>query len=770
MLILTIIISCCFPNPSMHGYQPFSRCLGKVLHLYDKIRQRAVCTASVAVELLPKYEASCETLKAFHNLGTRPTKYFLCSALNFCAKTLNWNLGLQLHAHIIRSGNEENVFLNTGLVDFYAKCGAMPKAKRVFDRMVCHDLVSWTSIICGFSQNGYGEEAILFFKMMLETRFKPNCFTYVSVIGACRGLESVFELTALFHCRVIKLGFEGNTFVASALIDCYSKCGSLDQAVFLFEASIVRDSILVNSMISGYAQNSYCVEAINLFIMERQNGNFSPSDHTFSSVLDACAKLTTLLQGRQVHTLIVKLGSDNNVFVLCALLDMYAKCGSIDDAQRIFDQSSKRNRVLWTSIITGYALSGRGLKSVEFFERLLKEEWFTPDHICFTSILTACNHAGFLDEGEIYFEKMSRDYGLVPELDQYGCMIDLYARRGKLKKAKELMEEMPYEPNYVMLSSFLSSCKIHGEVELGKEAANWILKIAPDKVAPYIALAHIYSGAGLWSEVAKIKEIINRKVVKKNAGWSWIEVDKRVHFFSVGEIQFPEIYLVLDMVNLEFKESGACVDIDLFDETVRIWDVKCGKYLKVLPAPSILVTAVNLNWDGSLIVSSSYDGLCRIWDASIGHCIKTLIDDENPPFSFVRFSLNVDFILVGTLDNTMVFCIGALNYLLSVLGGSCKQWERIPYDNVLRESVECRVLSSKQNEVKGASIVSCGQECELSLNPKLRKRGQWLALLATRRTNVFKLKSRCFMMLPEIEVKVVELVFPFPGTGNASGG
>ncbi|KAK6923208.1 Pentatricopeptide repeat, partial [Dillenia turbinata] len=460
------------------------------------------------------------TLEAFRHLSTWPTKYFLFSAPHFCAKSLNWNLGLQLHAHIIRSRNEENVFLNTGLVDFYAKCDAMPKSKRAFDGM------------------------------MLKTRFKPNCFTYVSVISACRGLESVFELTAWFHSRVIKLGFEGNTFVASAVIDCYSKCGCLHQPVFLFKASIMTDSILANSITPGYAQNSYCVEAMNLFIMEIQN----------------------------------------------------------DDAPSIFDQSSKSNLMLWTSIITGYAVSGRGLKSLEFFERLLKKEWFTLDHICFTSILTACKRAGFLDEGEKYFEKMRRDYGLVPELKQYCCMIDLYARRGKLKKAKQLMEEMPYEPNYVMLSSFLSSCKIHGEVELGNEAANWILKIALDKVAPYIA------PASLWSEVAKIWEIINRKDVKKDA----------------------------DGVGL--SEDLGCEAVEILESPSCTFGSGHG-------------TEFQSGWVIDLL--SSYDGLCRIWDASTGHCIKTLIDDENPPFSFVRFLLNGKFILVGTLDNTLVLLVEA---------------------------------------------------------------------------------------------------------------
>ncbi|XP_044469604.1 pentatricopeptide repeat-containing protein At3g02330, mitochondrial-like [Mangifera indica] len=501
-----------------------------------------------------------EALESFRRIissGAKPTRFLLCTALNSCAKTLSWQLGLQIHVYMIKYGYEENLILSSALVDLYAKCGAMLDARSVFDGMKRHDQVSWTSIISGFSQNGHGREAISMFKGMSTTHIKPNCYTYVGVISACTCLDDAFAQVIMFHVHVLKLGFNTNSFVVSALIDCYSKHGRIDLARLVFDEAIQRDNILLNSMISGYSQNSLGEEAVKLFV-EMRNENLRPTDHTLSSILNSCGSLTALQLGRQVYSLVTKMGSENNEFVASALIDMYSKCGHLVEARVIFDQTPVRNDVLWTSMIMGYAQSGKGSEALELFERLVTVEGYVPDKICFTAVLTACNHAGLLDKGVEYFNMM-RDYGLVPDLDQYACLIDLYARNGHLKRARELMKNMPFKPNYVMWTSFLSSCKIYGEVELGKEAANELLKMEPGNAAPYVLLANIYATAGLWTDVVKVRKLMQQKGLRKSAGWSWVEVEKGVHIFSVGDAIHPqsqEIYDELGKLHLEVKEVG----------------------------------------------------------------------------------------------------------------------------------------------------------------------------------------------------------------------
>ncbi|KAL1325089.1 hypothetical protein AAHE18_13G136600 [Arachis hypogaea] len=425
-------------------------------------------------------EALIESSNAMNSiaLGSIPTKHVLCATLSSCAKTLNWPLGIQIHAHIIRSGYENSLFLGSALIDFYAKCDSILEAKKVFTSMKVHDKVSWTSLISGFSINGQGKDAFLLFKDMLGTQIKPNSFTFASVIGSCVGQNGGLEKCSILHAHVVKRGFCAMNFVLCSLVDCYAKWECVDAAALVFDESTERDSIVYNSMISGYCQNLYYDDALKLFVEMRQR-NLDVTDHTLCSVLNACSGIAILLQGRQVHSVVVKMGSEQNVFVVSALIDMYSKGGDIGEARAVLDQTSNKNSVLWTSMITAYACCGRGLEALELFDHLLVEKEFIPDHVCFTAILTACNHAGFLHKGVEYFNKMSTDYQLSPDIDQYACLIDLYARNGNLRRARELMVEMPYDPNNVIWSSFLNSCKIHGDVELGREAADQLIKMEP---------------------------------------------------------------------------------------------------------------------------------------------------------------------------------------------------------------------------------------------------------------------------------------------------
>ena len=199
---------------------------------------------------------------------------------------------------------------------------------------------------------------------------------------------------------------------------------------------------------------------------------------------------------------------------------------------------------------------------MKFFDCLLTRLELIPDHICFTAVLTACNHAGFLDKGVEYINKMTTNYGLSPDIDQYACLLDLYAGNGNLSKARDLMEEMPYDPNYVIWSSFFSSCKIYGDVELGREAADQLIKMKPGNAAPHLTLAHIYARKGLWNEVAEVRRLMQQRRIRKPAGWSWVEVDKQIHVFAVDDVthqQSNEIYRELEYIYLGIIEASSYV-------------------------------------------------------------------------------------------------------------------------------------------------------------------------------------------------------------------
>ncbi|KAL5988367.1 hypothetical protein ACLOJK_036131 [Asimina triloba] len=538
--------------------------------VFDAVPERGPSFYNSTIVRLAKNERFQETLNLFcraNGLGIRPTKYAVSSVLNACSKVLNKDFGSQIHARIIRIGYEDNVVMNSAIVTMYAKCGAMAYARRVFDGMREHDEVSWTLMISELSQNGCVEEALELFKEMLQSEIRPNHFTLTSVISACSKLESAFGHGAYLHAHVIKLGFDDYSFVISSLIDYYAKLGEIPEATSAFDEAKEKDGVVYNAMIAGFSQNLLGEEALKLFMQMHQT-EILPTCFTFSSLLNACGTLAVLQQGRQIHTFVAKMGLDLNVFIASSLVDMYSKCGSVDEARLVFNHTVERNSVLWTSMIVGYAQNGRPENGIELFE-LLVNEGVKPDKICFTGVLTACNHAGLLEKSLHYFNSMIKEHGLVPELDQYACIIDLYGRHGHLKKAKDLMDSMPLKPNSVMWSSFLGFCRIFGEVELGAEAASHLLEMEPFNSVRDVTLANMYAEAGMWKEVAEVRRMMRSRGVRKTAGCSWICVNNRVHVFSACDSSHPhsqDIYRELDKLVVEMSELGTLWGVDINEE------------------------------------------------------------------------------------------------------------------------------------------------------------------------------------------------------------
>ncbi|XP_031484938.1 pentatricopeptide repeat-containing protein At2g13600-like [Nymphaea colorata] len=542
------------------------------LKTFDEIPQRAALSLSHASSLqdgesansvivrLAKEGCTEEVLELFRSmreLGIVPTKYALSTVLSSCSKLSQLSLGLQIHGQVTRMGHEDNLFISNSILDLYAKCGLMNDARRVFSEMPEHDQVSWTSIISGCAQNALGEEAFQLFVDMIQSNIKPNCFTFASLVSACTGLASI-DLGKQVHAQVIIVGVDEDTFVMNSLLDMYAKCGDVEDARYLFESKLEKDIVIYNSLIAGYAQNLYGEEALHLFV-QLQFDDLKPNGSTFAGVLNACGHLAVLQQGKQIHSLIIKVGTEFSVFVASSLIDMYSKCGSIEEARCVFDQVQEKNCVLWTTMITSYAQSGKGRDAIELFEQLV-EAGMTPDRICFTSVLTACNHGGFVDKAIQYFKSMQTHYGLMPEMDHYACMVDLYGRNGLLIEAKKLIDHMPMKPNYVIWTSFLGACKINGVTQLGMKAAEHIHEIEPGSASPYVATANAYAEEGMWDKAAEVRKVMKDRGVRKRVGCSWIEVDKKAHVFITSDRSHPqsqEIYLTLDNVILEMRDVGS---------------------------------------------------------------------------------------------------------------------------------------------------------------------------------------------------------------------
>ncbi|XP_078434259.1 pentatricopeptide repeat-containing protein At3g49170, chloroplastic-like [Wolffia australiana] len=500
-----------------------------------------------------------EARSFFHHmnsLGIKSTKFILCSVLSSCSKAPNISLGLQLHATIIKLGNEGNAFLGSKLVDLYCKSALIDNAIRAFEAMEDKDEVSWTAMVSGLSQNNRGSEALSLLKEMMKN-FIPSGHAFTSVISACKRLDSALQVGLSLHAQVLKLSFDlNNSFVVSSLIDFYSKHGEIEPAFSLFTFFPERDAILYNSMMSGFSQNMLGEETLELFL-EMQERGLKATGFTLASLLNASGSLAMLHLGEMIHSLVLKHGWDGNLAISGALVDMYSKCGAILEAWRAFDFAPLKNSIMWTSLITGFAQNGRERDAVKMFERLL-EEGGEVDRVCFTAVLTACNHGGLVDQGIHYFKLMKSQYGLVPEVDQFACMVDLYGRAGRLNEAKEMIEAVKDEQNAVLWSSFLSSCRTHGEMKMGEEAAWRLCEIDPNDSASYSILARAFALEGRWNEVAEVREMWREKGSKRSIGCSWIDLGDAVHSFLVGDRSHPacgEIHDTLDSMTIHMKEG-----------------------------------------------------------------------------------------------------------------------------------------------------------------------------------------------------------------------
>ncbi|MBA0739315.1 hypothetical protein Gogos_012599 [Gossypium gossypioides] len=344
-----------------------------------------------------------------------------------------------------------------------------------------------------------------------------NTLTYPFLLKAC----SCLQMVEMIHTQIEKNGFLGDIFVPNALIDNYSRFG-------------------------GFVEKGFTKEAIELYDRMERNG-FKLDDGTVISILAASAESGSLAMGLKVHDSIERLKFRCSVAVCNTLVNMYAKCGSLDKAWNVFNGMSKRDVVSWNVMLQGFAMHGHGREALCVFERM-KKEGFKPDRVTFIGVLCACSHAGFIDEGIQCFYAMEKDYGIVPEIEHYGCMIDLLGRGERLKEAFMLVNTMPFEPNAVIWGTLLGACRLHGATELAEKVLDHF-KLDRTDPGNYSMLANIFAAAGDWDGVATVRLQMKSVGVQKPSGASSIEIDNEVHEFTVFDRSHPNFDSIYGMVH-----------------------------------------------------------------------------------------------------------------------------------------------------------------------------------------------------------------------------
>ncbi|KAL1833744.1 hypothetical protein ACET3Z_003395 [Daucus carota] len=550
-------------------------------------------------------------------------EFTLTALLNLTAKLGIVSYGWQLHCRMLKTANNFSGFATSALIDMYSKCEWFEEARRVFDgcfggdlvtknamvaaccregememawdlfsrELELADTVSWNTLIMGYTQNGREEEAIELFRCMGEEGFRWNDHTIVGLLSACSGLKNL-KLGKEVHVTVLKNQMNYNPFVSSGIVDVYCKCGDMNSAEsvysstgmentfsvtsmivgyslrgnmvdakMLFDSLTERNSVVWTAMFSGYVRSQQCDEVFELFNQFIVKEATLQDPLILMSMLGSCAVKAIVDPGKQIHAYLYRMGMEMDVKMLSAMIDMYSKCGNIKYAQSIFRKISARDTVLYNVMIAGYAHHGFEYQALRHFEEM-KERGLIPDAGTFVAVLSACRHCGIVELGEMYFTYMTKDYAILPEIDHYACLIDLYGRANQLEKAVALMREMPVEPDAVILGTFLNACKMNRNLELARETEEKLLKIEEGNGARYVQLANLYASEGKWDEMGRIRKKMRGNEVKKSAGCSWAHVGNKVHIFTSGDKLHSEtdaIYDILDSLNPKLVEGG-CIE------------------------------------------------------------------------------------------------------------------------------------------------------------------------------------------------------------------
>ncbi|KAL9677344.1 hypothetical protein QQ045_005573 [Rhodiola kirilowii] len=453
--------------------------------------------------------------------GICPTAFSISAVLVACLQLEDVELGSQIQCLCVKSGLCYNVVVGTGLIDVYSKWGDMDQCLRIFDEIPTRNVITWTTMINAFVQNKQPDEAILCVREMRSLGLQPNEVTYNSLLSSFSD-PNCMNLCRKVHCCVIREGFESYLYVAVTLVVAYSECGcSLSDYHKI--CSYIRwwDQIAWNAVIAGFSRLESGKEALECFCKMKQAG-FCVDFFTILSTLKAVGSMSALEEGRQIHASVLKTGNDSEVNVQNSLVSMYAKCGQISDSKRIFDLMEERDLITWNSLICGCANHGHGREAVELLENM-RRTGVQPDRSTYLSVLSACSHAGLLEEGLYCFSLMKNDDVLaLPASEHYAVVVDLFGRAGYLSEAESFIDSMPIKPGISIFKALLSACLVHGNVDIATRCTRKLLELYPDDPATYVLLSNMLATCGNWDDAAELRKLMSEKSVQKKPGYSWV--------------------------------------------------------------------------------------------------------------------------------------------------------------------------------------------------------------------------------------------------------
>lgn len=362
-------------------------------------------------------------------------------------------------------------------------------------------------------------KALFLFIAMSKAGVLIDCYTLPIVLKALTRVSDV-KLGLQVHSVAIKHGLGAHEFCESGFINFYSKRGEFENASKVFEENPERKLGSWNAVIGGLSQGGRAKEAITMF-MELKKRGLKPNEVTMVTVTSACASLGDLNLALQLHKCVFQARrfEKPDIVMLNSLIDVYGKCGRMDLANRVFSRMEQRNVSSWTSMIVGYAMHGHVIEALDCF-RCMRKDGVRPNSVTFVGVLSACVHGGMVQDGKRYFSMMESEYGIMPKLRHYGCMVDLLGRAGLLEEAREMVEGMPMEANVVIWGCLMGACEKYGNVKMGEWVCKHFLELEPWNDGVYVVLSNIYASKGLWEEAGRVRSIMKERRLAKVPAYS----------------------------------------------------------------------------------------------------------------------------------------------------------------------------------------------------------------------------------------------------------
>ena len=459
----------------------------------------------------------------------------------------------QTHAQALIHGFLSDVTLQTDLMRAYTKCGPLRDARKVFVEMPERGMHSWNILISSYVQSLTYSLAFGVFDELRKTGLRPDHYTLPPLFKACVGIGDAFYGKALYGLAT-RLGIKSYVVVESAFLDLCLKCGSVVEARRVFFEMPRRDAAAWNAMISGLARSGLFREALSFF-GEMIGQSVEADAMAIPSVLTACGGEGDLTKGKEIHGRVSKvLNYDADIAVANSLIDMYAKCGSLDDAERVFETVTEASLVTWTAMISCYGLHGRGLDSLLLYEKMIAIG-LRPNRVTLTAVLSSLGHSGLVDEASRIFGSIGSELSV----EHYACMVDLLGRSGQLDGALRLAKRIEKVTPASVWGALLAGCATRGNVEIGEIAASKLFELEPRNSSNFVALCGIYESRAMWDRISVVRSRMRELGLVKTPGCSWITVSGIVHRFYQADRSHPLtvlIYETLDLVTGEASLAG----------------------------------------------------------------------------------------------------------------------------------------------------------------------------------------------------------------------